>query len=59
VSSTPVSPPIGYLQLVRQNPDFRNLWLGQIVSLAGDWFNLVASVFSWSMDPRTPGCFTG
>jgi MFS family permease len=37
------SPPIGYLQLIRQNANFRNLWLGQIVSLAGDWFNLIAS----------------
>jgi len=35
--------PIGYLQLVRSNPNFRNLWFGQIVSLFGDWFNLIAS----------------
>jgi MFS family permease len=35
--------PIGYLQLVRQNPNFRYLWLGQVVSLLGDWFNLIAS----------------
>ncbi len=35
--------PIGYLQLVRQNPNFRYLWLGQVVSLMGDWFNLIAS----------------
>lgn len=35
--------PIGYLQLVRGNPNFRNLWYGQIVSLFGDWFNLIAS----------------
>lgn len=34
---------IGYLTLVRQNPDFRHLWYGQIVSLFGDWFNLIAS----------------
>ena len=35
--------PIGYLQLIRRNSNFRNLWLGQIVSLMGDWFNLIAS----------------
>jgi MFS family permease len=33
----------GYLQLVLQNTDFRFLWFGQIVSLMGDWFNLIAS----------------
>ena len=34
---------IGYLELVRKNANFRNLWFGQIVSLLGDWFNLIAS----------------
>ena len=33
----------GYRDLVRHNPNFRMLWLGQIVSLLGDWFNLIAS----------------
>jgi len=33
----------GYIQLVRQNRNFRYLWLGQIISLLGDWFNLIAS----------------
>ena len=33
-----------YADLVRGNADFRWLWSGQIVSLLGDWFNLVASV---------------
>jgi MFS family permease len=32
-----------YGQLVRRNPDFRYLWFGQIVSLLGDWFDLIAS----------------
>ena len=32
-----------YVKLIRENPDFRNLWLGQIVSLLGDWFNLIGS----------------
>lgn len=33
----------GYLELVRSNRDFRFLWLGQIISLFGDWFNLIGS----------------
>lgn len=37
------SSPAGYLQVLRHNVDFRNLWLGQVVSLLGDWFNLIAS----------------
>ncbi|MCB9157195.1 MAG: MFS transporter [Caldilineaceae bacterium] len=35
--------PVGYGELVRQNDNFRNLWFGQIISLLGDWFNLIAS----------------
>jgi MFS family permease len=35
--------PAGYLALVRGNRDFRSLWFGQIISLFGDWFNLIAS----------------
>jgi MFS family permease len=35
--------PDGYIGLVRRNRNFRYLWLGQIVSLLGDWFNLIAS----------------
>ena len=33
----------GYLELFRGNADFRNLWWGHVVSLFGDWFNLIAS----------------
>lgn len=33
----------GYGELVRENRNFRYLWMGQIVSLLGDWFNLIAS----------------
>ena len=32
-----------YIALIRDNRDFRYLWLGQVVSLLGDWFNLIAS----------------
>ncbi len=35
--------PISYSQLLRSNRNFRWLWSGQIVSLLGDWFNLIAS----------------
>ena len=38
-----IGKPIGYLELLRQNANFRWLWGGQIVSLLGDWFNLIAS----------------
>jgi MFS family permease len=34
---------ISYTDLVRGNVNFRYLWSGQIVSLLGDWFNLIAS----------------
>ena len=33
----------GYIDLLRDNRNFRNLWIGQIISLLGDWFNLIAS----------------
>lgn len=36
------SRPVGYLQLLRQNSSFRRLWIGQLVSSLGDWFNTVA-----------------
>lgn len=41
--TTPPQTSIGYWQLIAGNSNFRNLWLGQIVSLLGDWFNLIAS----------------
>lgn len=33
---------VGYVQLLRENADFRKLYLGQTVSLLGDWFNFIA-----------------
>ena len=36
-------PAVSYRDLLRNNRNFRFLWFGQIVSLLGDWFNLVAS----------------
>lgn len=32
-----------YLALLRHNPNFRNLWLGSVVSQLGDWFNVIAA----------------
>ncbi len=42
--STGVGPerPSGYLELLRSNRNFRQLWLGQVVSQLGDWFNTIA-----------------
>lgn len=42
-STNPQQQPTGYLTLIRANHNFRNLWFGQIISLLGDWFNLIAS----------------
>lgn len=30
-----------YTRLLRNNPDFARLWLAQVVSLLGDWFNTI------------------
>jgi predicted MFS family arabinose efflux permease len=32
----------GYLELLRRNRNFRRVWLGQVVSQLGDWFNTIA-----------------
>lgn len=37
-----MNPEVGYLELFRGNPDFRNLFAGRLISLFGDWFNLLA-----------------
>ena len=34
---------VSYTELLRNNRSYRFLWLGQVASLLGDWFNLVAS----------------
>src|ERR1044071_685323 len=33
---------LGYSDLLRKNRNFRSLWLGQIISELGDWFNNIA-----------------
>ncbi len=34
--------PAGYIEVLRNNKGFRHLWLGQVVSQMGDWFNTIA-----------------
>jgi len=34
---------VGYIELLRLNSNFRLLWISQIISLLGDWFDLIAS----------------
>lgn len=41
--TSPIHPGVGYLNLIQRNANFRNLWYGQMISLLGDWFNLIAS----------------
>ena len=36
------SRPAGYIELLRGNRSFRQLWLGQVVSQMGDWFDTIA-----------------
>ena len=42
-ANTTTETAVSYTDLLRNNRNFRYLWFGQIVSLLGDWFNLVAS----------------
>jgi MFS family permease len=35
--------PTGYLELVLKNANYRAIWFGEVVSLFGDWFDLIAS----------------
>src|SRR6201988_4873536 len=37
-----VSTQVGYVDLLRRNRSFRQLWLGQVVSQMGDWFDTIA-----------------
>ena len=32
-----------YLDILKRNQNFRYLWWGNVISLLGDWFNLIAS----------------
>jgi MFS family permease len=35
---------VGYLALLRQNPQVRRLWMAQVVSELGDWLSMIAVV---------------
>ena len=43
MTTDPRETSVTYFGLIRSNANFRSLWYGQIVSLLGDWFNLIAS----------------
>lgn len=34
-----------YVQLVRENRDFRQLWIAAVISMLGEWFNTIALFF--------------
>src|SRR6185295_14659690 len=40
--SVEIAPSVGYVELLRSNRAFRTLWLGQVVSQMGDWFDTIA-----------------
>ena len=40
--TVPAYEPVGYIDLLRRNRAFRQLWLGQVVSQMGDWFDTIA-----------------
>ena len=35
----------GYVALVRENRDFRKLWIAAVISMLGEWFNTIALFF--------------
>jgi MFS family permease len=49
---------VGYAELLRQNRDFRLVWLGQVVSQLGDWFNTIA-LFTLVLDLTGSGRAVG
>ncbi len=48
-----------YGELVRSNRNFRLAWFGQIISLTGDWFDLIASASLLGMLTKSPGLAVG
>jgi len=42
ISLEPDTAPVGFIELLRGNRSFRQLWLGQVVSQMGDWFDTIA-----------------
>ena len=33
-----------YMELLRRNRSFRRLWIGQVISELGNWFNFIAAL---------------
>ncbi|MCM3873727.1 MAG: MFS transporter [Pyrinomonadaceae bacterium] len=50
--------PVGYIELLRSNRAFRQLWLGQVVSQMGDWFNTIA-LYTMILDLTGSGRYVG
>ncbi|MFY9609967.1 MAG: MFS transporter [Blastocatellia bacterium] len=42
MTASQTSKPVGYFELLRRNRNFRRLFVGQLISQTGDWFNSVA-----------------
>src|SRR5437660_1389893 len=42
IKTLEIHAPVGYIELVRRKRSFRYLWLGQVVSQMGDWFDTIA-----------------
>ncbi len=45
----------GYAVLLQRNPNLRNVWLGQVISQLGDWFNTVAVLGLLIQLTKSPG----
>lgn len=41
-STVEPTPPVGYWTLLRDNARYRWLWIGLVISMAGDWFRTIA-----------------
>jgi predicted MFS family arabinose efflux permease len=51
----------GYIALLRDNKDVRNIWIAQVISQLGDWFNSVAIlglINRLTPDPMLPALVT-
>lgn len=44
----------GYALLLRENPDARKMWIGQVISQLGDWFNTIALLGLLVEETRNP-----
>jgi MFS family permease len=51
--------PVGYSTLLRTNRGFRSVWMSEVVSLFGDWFNLIASAALISQLTQASGSAIG